>query len=227
MTVLGIFSGKVCQQFEMNTAIDKQIIMADVYLGFDGLDTDECADDKHHGGPERAIHQYPSEHYAFWQQHYQAQGIERDWRISSMGENISTIGFDENNVCIGDQFAWGEAIIEVSQPRSPCFKLNKRWLVDDCSIIMQQTTRCGWLYRVVKPGLVSKNATFKHINRVDNAMTIKQICDIYFGQPLDRVALMLLLKQPLSRGWVNTIESRLANNAVENWNFRLFGRATR
>jgi len=227
MTVLGIFSGKVSQQFEMNTAIDKQIIMADVYLGFDGLDTDECADDKHHGGPERAIHHYPSEHYAFWQQHYQAQGIERDWRISSMGENISTIGFDENNVCIGDQFAWGEAIIEVSQPRSPCFKLNKRWLVDDCSIMMQQTTRCGWLYRVVKPGIVSKDATFKHINRVDNAMTIKQVCDIYFGQALDRVALMLLLKQPLSRSWVNTIESRLANNAVENWNFRLFGRAIR
>jgi len=227
MTVLGVFSGKVTEKYEMNTAIDKKIISTDVYLDFNGLACDECADDKHHGGLERAIHHYPSEHYTFWQQHYQALGIERDWRISAMGENISTVGFDEDNVCIGDQFSWGDAIIEVSQPRSPCFKLNKRWGVDDCSIIMQDTSRCGWLYRVIKPGMVTNDSTFKLIKRIDNAMSIKQVCDIYFGQPLNQDGLTSLLSQPLSQSWLSTIKRRLETNNVENWNFRLLGRATR
>lgn len=227
MTVIGVFAARVSQQYGMTTAMAKQPIEGDVYLDFNGLTTDECADDKHHGGAERAIHHYPSEHYEFWQQHFQSDGVERQWQVAGMGENISTVGLTEDNVCVGDQFTWGEAIIEVSQPRSPCFKLNKRWQLDEFSILMQETSRCGWLYRVIKPGLISNQSSLELINRPNNAMTIKQVCDIYFGQPLNRTALESLLSLPLSKSWLNTINNRLTTNRVENWNFRLLGRATR
>ena len=223
MTVLAIYSGKVTQAYSIETAIDKQLVTGDIEIDEYGIVTDECADPKHHGGTERALHHYPQEHYSLWKTQYQALDIDRDWLPSSMGENISTLGFDEHNVCIGDQFQWGEVIIEVSQPRSPCFKLNKRWQIDKFSLQMQQTNRCGWLYRVVQPGIVKEGASFSRIKRVDNALTIAQVCDIYFGDPLNVDGLKQLLTLPLSLSWTYTIEKRLETGHVENWNFRLLG----
>lgn len=223
MTELISFAGQAKQAYGITTAIDKQQTIGDIEVTLLGITGDESADPKHHGGKERALHHYPQEHYQYWQTYYQSQNITRQWLPSSMGENISTRGFDEDNVCIGDRFQWGEAVIEVSQPRSPCFKLNKRWNIEDFSQRMQQTNKCGWLYRVITPGIVKQGASFKRIARVDNAMTIAQVCNSYFGDPLNKEGLTTLLSLPLSTSWRNTIENRLATGELENWNFRLFG----
>ena len=223
MTQVKAFSGKISHAYGLTTAIDKQLITDDIIINEYGIVGDESADPKHHGGTERALHHYPREHYDFWQSHYQALGIERDWYPSSMGENLSTLCLDENNVCIGDRFQWGEVILEVSQPRSPCFKLNKRWDIEKFSQHMQQTNKCGWLYRVIKPGVVSSDAQFLKIGQTEKPMTIAQVCDIYFGDPLNSQGLTRLLELPLSDSWRGSIEKRLATGELENWNFRLFG----
>ncbi|MCG7531814.1 MOSC domain-containing protein [Psychrobium sp. MM17-31] len=223
MTQVKAFSGKISHAYGLTTAIDKQLITDDIIINEYGIAGDESADPKHHGGLERALHHYPREHYDFWQSHYQALGIERDWCPSSMGENISTLGLDENNVCIGDRFQWGEVILEVSQPRSPCFKLNKRWDIEKFSLHMQQTNKCGWLYRVITPGVVTSDSGIVRISQTSCSMTVAQVCDIYFGDPLNKNALTQLLDIPLSNSWRSSIEKRLASNELENWNFRLFG----
>jgi len=218
-----IYCGKVAERYGIETAIDKQPVNTSLYLSFGGLAGDECADKLHHGGLERALHQYPAEHYAYWQEKYNTDNA---WQAAGMGENISSIGMTEQTVYLGDRYQWGEAIIEVSQPRSPCFKLNKRWGIENLSVDMQDVSRSGWLYRVIQPGMVSVNEPLELIERVANAMTITAVCETFFGDPLNNEKLLILKKQSrLSDSWMEKIVQRLASNEVENWNFRLLDHA--
>lgn len=218
-----IYCGKVAERYGIETAIDKHPVNTSLYLSVDGLAGDECADKLHHGGLERALHQYPAEHYAYWQQKYNTDNA---WQAAGMGENISSIGMTEQTVCLGDRYQWGEAIIEVSQPRSPCFKLNKRWGIENLSVDMQDISRSGWLYRVIQPGMVSVNEPLELIDRVTNAMSITAVCETFFGDPLNNEKLLVLKKQSrLSDSWMEKVVQRLVSNEVENWNFRLLDHA--
>jgi MOSC domain-containing protein YiiM len=219
----GVYRGKVAQRYGIETAIDKIAVEESVFLSLSGLEGDQCADARHHGGTERALHQYPLEHYVYWRKKY---GTTFDWLSPGMGENLSSEGMTEDTVCLGDRYQWGEAIIEVGQPRSPCFKLNKRWGVEGLSVDMQQISRCGWLYRVIKSGMVSVREPLVLIDRVPNAMTLREVCEAFFGDPLDKEGLQQLKQQSrLSSSWSSKVESRLKTNQVENWDFRLFGAA--
>jgi MOSC domain-containing protein YiiM len=141
-----------------------------------------------------------------------------------MGENISARGMLEDTVYIGDQYQWGDAIIEVSQPRSPCFKLSQRWDIKGFAIDMQEISRCGWLYRVIQEGNVSDQDALILIHRPSNALNIKQTSDIFFSDPLNPKGLKLLKsQQALSISWRGKVEQRLSQGIVENWNFRLLG----
>ncbi len=219
--VKGLFAGKVAQQFGMTTAMVKSPVLGRIFVSEQGLEGDEVAEKRFHGGPERAIHQYPFEHYSYWKQRY---SIDQEWLAPGMGENISSLGMTEESVCIGDQYQWGEAVIEVSQPRSPCFKLGKRWGVEDLSVHMQEISRCGWLYRVIKTGHVSSQDALILMDRDPEALSVKQVCDLYFGDPLNSQGLARLLAlKGLSQSWRSTIEKRIETQQVENWNFRLLG----
>ncbi|MCD9464191.1 MOSC domain-containing protein [Photobacterium phosphoreum] len=216
-----IYRGNVEHCYGFQTAINKSLVEGRLYLSLKGLEGDECADLRHHGGLERALHQYPLEHYAYWQQQY---SIDVNWIAPGMGENLSSIGMTEETVCLGDRYQWGEAIIEVSQPRSPCFKLNKRWGIDNFSLNMQQISRCGWLYRVIQAGMVSVDEPLILIAQEPNAMTLREVCDVFFGDPLNKAGLLKLTQQAkLSESWKAKVIARLENNQVERWDFRLLG----
>lgn len=218
-----LFQGKVKQSFGLETAMEKSPVEGDIYLSIEGLEGDACADKNHHGGLERALHQYPSEHYAYWCKRY---GAGFQWHAPGMGENLSSTGMTEQNVCIGDRFSWGDAVIEISQPRSPCYKLNTRWGIEDFSIHMQEISRCGWLYRVIEPGIVNVDKPLRLIERVPDALTVREVCDMYFGNPLDQEGLCKLKQQTrLSDSWMQKVVQRMETGEVENWNFRLFGHA--
>jgi MOSC domain-containing protein YiiM len=229
-----IYSGKVEQVYAIHTAINKKRITGDVYLSELGLAGDECANPKFHGGVERALHHYPREHYQYWSNYYAGQSQELTQfsqrsdvnEIAGMGENISTLGLCEENVHIGDRFQWGEAIIEVSQPRSPCMSLNKRWALHDISVQMQKLSLCGWLYRVIQTGIVNQSDELMLIDRPALSLSIKQVCDIYFADPLNQQGIQKLLSiEALSQSWRSKLEQRLLTGEVENWNFRLLGHA--
>jgi len=222
-----VYCGKIVQQYGIETAMDKSSMTNSLYLSVEGLAGDDYGDKEHHGGPDRALHQYPAEHYVYWQEKYGAAYIEKvKENIAGMGENLSSVGMTEESVFLGDRYQWGEAVIEVSQPRSPCCNLNKRWGIDNFAVDMQAVSRCGWLYRVIKPGKVSVEQPLELISRLDNAMSIKAVCAIYFGDPLNTEKLRVLKQQTtLADSWMDKIEQRLTTNKVEDWNFRLFGHA--
>ncbi|MDX2321184.1 MAG: MOSC domain-containing protein [Moritella sp.] len=222
-----IYVGQVKRNYGFDSAIDKKAVNNNIYLSVHGLAGDTSADKKYHGGLERALHQYPIEHYTFWQQAFTPRNNQQPkFAAPGMGENISAVGMNEDNVCIGDQYQWGEAVIEVSQPRMPCHNLNARWDTVNISVQMQTLSRCGWLYRVIKPGMVEPNDVLICIKRLESPTTVKQVCELFFSEPLNSVNLTRLIEMPaLSPIWGEIATTRLATNTVENWNFRLLDHA--
>lgn len=134
------------------SAIDKQPAGQPVWLDERGLDGDRVADRRYHGGPERTLCHYPREHYAEWEQRFPR--LRGSLSAAAFGENLSTLGLDEHGVCIGDRFRWGQALIEVSQPRAPCSTLEQRHQVTGLVRLMSSSGKVGWLYRTLESGLV-------------------------------------------------------------------------
>ncbi len=143
--------------------VDGELMLTDL-----GLEGDEQAEKKIHGGPDRALCHYPREHYLYWAREFPEQA--ELFVAPAFGENLSTDGLTESNVYIGDIFRWGEALIQVSQPRSPCYKLNYHFDISDIAQLMQNTGKVGWLYSVIAPGLVSADAPLELVSRVSDVI---------------------------------------------------------
>ncbi len=118
-----------------------------------GLEGDEQGDLRVHGGVEKAIHHYPREHYAAWIAELGEHPLLM--QAGAFGENFSTSGWSEADVCLGDRVRAGTALLEVSQGRMPCWKLNDRFEVAGMSLRVQESGRTGWYYRVLEEGVVA------------------------------------------------------------------------
>lgn len=124
-----------------------------VFVGTTNITGDEQADLSVHGGFDKAVYVYPSDHWNWWGQE---KGLA--CRPGTFGENLTLEGADENMVAIGDRFRWGEAILEVAQPRAPCSKLAIHTGLARAPQTMTISGRCGWYLRVVHEGDASANA---------------------------------------------------------------------
>ena len=107
------------------TAMYKQPVQAPVALGVNGFEGDDQADKRVHGGPDKAVHLYPTRHYT--QLAAQFPDAEPLMGLGSMGENIATPDLDEHDVRLGDVWQLGTALIQVCQPRNPCWKIDERF----------------------------------------------------------------------------------------------------
>ena len=221
--VEGVFIGKAEEIGPgLSSAIDKRPIPHRLWLWPQGLATDEQGDLRFHGGPERAVHHYPAEHYLFWQQQYP----QLQWRAPTFGENLSTRGLCESDVCIGDVFRWGDALIQVSQPRSPCYRLSHRWGIEELPLRVQNSGRCGWFYRVLKPGFVGPENGLHLMRRAHPGLSVARVVSHFFHFPLERSGLRQLVECPaLSARWRDLAAQRLASGKLEDWSARLQGLA--
>ena len=134
------------------SAIGKRPVADAVAVGAMGLAGDEQADRTVHGGIDKAIHHYPADHYDWWRE-YLGDAPLLD-APGAFGENISTAGLDEQNVFLGDRFRLGSALVEVTQARQPCWKLDHRFGAKGVMAQVVKTRRTGWYYRVLEPGAV-------------------------------------------------------------------------
>ncbi|KGB55046.1 MOSC domain-containing protein [Sphingopyxis sp. LC81] len=152
--ILAVLLGKVrpFRGDDEPSAIGKLPVADLVAVGAMGLAGDEQADRTVHGGIDKAIHHYPADHYDWW------RGYLGDAPLldapGAFGENISTTGFDEENVFLGDRFRLGTALVEVTQARQPCWKLDHRFQAKGVMAQVVKTRRTGWYYRVLEPGQV-------------------------------------------------------------------------
>ena len=204
------------------SAIAKTPAASPLWLGTDGLQGDAQADRRIHGGPEKAVHHYPLDHYTAWRIDLGALPLLD--APGAFGENISDLGMTEDRVAVGDIFRLGGALIQVSQGRQPCWKLNHRFGVPDMARRVQGTGRTGWYYRVLQPGMVAPGDDLQLIDRLAPEWTLRRLWRAMYVDRLNRAELEgIAALDVLAEGWRRHARRRLDSGRVEDWRPRLEG----
>lgn len=204
-----------------HSAIAKQPLEGPVQVGPEGLEGDEQGDRKVHGGLYKAVHHYPYEHYRRWQEQLGALLLLE--QPGAFGENISTCGLSEADLCLGDVLRCGETLLEVVQTRQPCWKLNDRFGIPDMALRVQQTGMTGWYYRVLEPGELEAGQMLNLEHRPFPRWPLSRVLEVLYQRTLDQTALLELSELPLVPSWQKLVERRLNQHSVEDWNKRLYG----
>lgn len=190
---------------EWRSGIVKHPVSGPVWLNALGLEGDGQADLRNHGGPDRAVNLYPAEHYTFWRQ---TPGLEA-MSGGAFGENFTTLGLLETTACLGDVFQVGEALVEISQPRGPCYKLDRRWKVADLSRRAEQTRRFGWYFRVLQEGYVQAGSDLTLVSHPYPQWTIERVWNTAFDATLRGDIRELLQCPALSEGWRTSLAKKI------------------
>ena len=206
----GLFLGAVAPLTDTrDSAIAKHACHGAAELTPLGLTGDARADREHHAGPERALLHYCARHYADWAREF-PQAAAR-FVAPGFGENISSVRMDEENVCIGDVYRLGTARVQVSQPRTPCWKLDVHFGVPDLARQVRSRQRCGWLYRVLEPGEIAAGGRIERLERPYPEFSVAAVVRAVDAEVIDRDYLGAIAALPgLSPNWRGKAEGRLA-----------------
>ncbi len=207
-----LFAGKI-REFAPDgvpTGFYKTPLEAPVWVGREGLAGDVQADRRVHGGPEKALHQYAVPSYARLAEAFpQAASL---LVPGAQAENISAEGWSEDDIAIGDRFRLGEAVIEVSQPRTPCWKIDRRFGVEGMMQFIAQTGLTGWYFRVLSEGQAAAQCELTILEKDPQQLTIAKFLALWREPRPDPHALKAIAAHPaLSPNWVAKIGERLAS----------------
>ena len=150
-------------------------------LGFEG---DKVGDPTVHGGIDKAVHFYPVEHYAAWAEDFRTARLEPHPLLQTLGgfgENIAASHLTEDLVCIGDQFRIGGAVVEISQGRQPCWKIDHHFGVKGLTAGVIRTGRSGYYFRVIEEGRVSPGDAIVQVERARHGWTVERAFQILIG----------------------------------------------
>ena len=202
------------------TGFFKRPVTEPIWLGTTNLTGDGQADLKNHGGPEKAVNVYPFEHYPYWQQVLGTSKLPS----GAFGENFTTEGLLETEVCLGDTFEIGEALVQVSQPRQPCWKLARRWRMKDLALRVQESGRTGWYFRVLREGTIQAGARLILVKRPFPEWTVAAANNIMHHRIDDlQAAQDLAACQALAVRWRETLMKRVETRTVGSSTARLYG----
>lgn len=199
---------------EVWTGIFKQPVEGRVRVRRLGLFGDIQADRRHHGGLEKAVYAYPFEHYASWREEL---GEARDFPPGQFGENLTVTGMLEEEVCIGDVYRVGEALLQVSEPRQPCFKLGIKMGRPDILRPFVQTGRVGFYLRVLEEGSVGAGDPIHLVERDPVGFSVRAMSDLVLLNVGDLASAERALRiESLSPYLRNGLSQRLLQPSAEN-----------
>ncbi len=190
------------------TAIDRRPVEGRVTLGTLGLDGDQVGSTKHHGGKDKAVCCYASEHYA----HFEGL-LGRALERPAFGENFTLEGVIETQVCIGDSFRMGAALVQISQPRQPCATLAAKHDATDLPKWINDAGFTGFYLRVLEPGDVGGGDELALVDRCDPSMTVVLANRIMLGRESDDARRRLADLPALSASWREQLQAKLENRA--------------
>ena len=150
-------------------------------LGFAG---DKVGDPSVHGGHDKAVHFYPVEHYAAWAEDFRKSHAEPHpllQRLGGFGENIAALGMTEDLVRIGDRFRIGSALVEISQGRQPCWKIDHHFGVKGMTAGVIRTGRSGYYLRVIEEGLVGPDDVIEQVESARHGWTVERTFQMLIG----------------------------------------------
>ncbi len=194
---------------DWTSAIFKQPVIGAVSLSKYNLDGDKQADLTVHGGIDKAVNVYPIEHYQYWNQRARFP-LRRRIQLPSpcngaFGENFTTSGLLENEVCIGDTYEVGNVIVQISQPRQPCWKLARKFNQAKLPFWVQNTSKTGWYFRVLQEGQVESKNKFKLIERTNPDWSIQRANQLMYSANKDQTDILSILEcKELSASWQKT-----------------------
>ena len=178
---------------------------AAVAVGATNIEGDGQADLTVHGGPDKAVYAYPADHWPWWKTE---AGF--DAARASFGENLTLQGGDEHAVRIGDRFAWGHVVLEVSQPRSPCFKFAMLTGREDMGARMTVSARTGWYFRVVQTGEATTQGELRRIATDESMPSVHEaFAAVYHPRVRSDVLDKVMAAPALSRDWRGGLLKRL------------------
>lgn len=159
----------------VSTGIFKEPVTGPVVLRTLNLEGDRQSDLSVHGGPYKAVYGYPSEHYEYWK--HELPDMELPWGM--FGENFTTTGLYESELGIGDKFRVGSAVLRVTQPRMPCYKLGIRFGRSDILRRFLASGRTGFYFAVAQEGTVAAGDEIELLERNNDALKISDITRLY------------------------------------------------
>ena len=186
------------------SAIGKARASGPLSLRSQGFQGDTVADRRNHGGAEKAVCVYPASRYEAWRERYG-----RELRRPAFGENLLVSGVDEGDTCVGDVISLGECVVQVSQPRVPCYKPaaftgEKRLTVD-----LLTTGWTGWYLRVLEPGEVREGDEGRLVERLAEAPSVARLNELRYAEPIDADALSAVAEAPgLLDDWRHALRKR-------------------
>lgn len=210
MVRISLFVGKIRPLPESGrpTGMYKQPADGPLEVGLEGFVTDHLADRRVHGGPEKAIHLYPVAHYARLAQRFPEAA---DALVpGSLGENLSATSLDEGGVRLGDIWRLGSVRLQISQPRSPCWKIDERFGVEGMAAFIAEERLTGWYWRVLTPGIVTPGDMLIRETTDPDAFTLAEAmrCWQMHRPPMDELA-RLANSPSIAPTWRQKIENRL------------------
>lgn len=199
---------QVLHQGELvGTGIFKNPVEGPVAVGAVQMAGDRQADLRNHGGPDKAVYGYPWEHYAHW-----ANALERDdFTPGQFGENLTTEGLLESELCVGDRLRVGSVLLEVSQPRMPCFKLGIRMKLPGFPKVFLQSGLVGFYFRVLEEGSLQAGDSITLTPSAHARVSVQQISHTRFFDTQNREMIETILSNPaLAQVWRKDFEDILA-----------------
>jgi MOSC domain-containing protein YiiM len=163
------------------SGIVKKPVAGPVLVRTLNLDGDGQADLSVHGGVDKAVYAYPSEHYVLWQEELR---LDLPW--GAFGENLTITGLSEETTNVGDRLGIGTAVFEVSQPRLPCFKLEAKFQRNDMIKRLLDSRRTGFYLRVVQEGTLRPGESIVVIQQHPARLSIREITDLYLTKDAEQ-----------------------------------------
>lgn len=183
---------------EVSTGIFKNPVHQRILMRPHNLDGDRQADLTVHGGRDKAVYAYPSEHYAYWKN--ELPGVDLPW--GSFGENLTTQGLLEGDVFLGDRYTIGGAEVVVTQPRIPCYKLNLKFQRDDMAKRFLASRRSGFYFRVLREGEIGAGDEIVRVHLDENRVSVSDVLKVYLCEPdSEDLRERALRVEYLSRSW--------------------------
>jgi MOSC domain-containing protein YiiM len=179
------------------TSIFKLPVEGRVAVLHHNLAGDRQADLTVHGGPYKAVYGYPQEHYRFWREELP----DMELPPGMFGENLTTEGLTENEAFIGDQFRIGSTLLQVTQPRMPCFKLGIRFGRADMVKLFWQSRRSGFYFSVVEEGDLAAGDPIERVTHATDGISVADVVALYQGDEKGPELMARALRAPLFGGW--------------------------
>jgi MOSC domain-containing protein YiiM len=190
----------------VTTGIFKEPVEGPVHVGSTGVAGDGQADLEAHGGADKAVYVYTIEHYRFWQQALKCSTMP----FGQFGENLTVEEMPDDRVHIGDRFRIGQLLVEVTQPRVPCFKLGIRMNRPDFPRRFMHSGRTGFYFRVLEEGELSAGEAIERISMAPIQLTIQESMQALIPGPNQRGVIESALEvDALSQAWRDDLEKRL------------------